>query len=537
MNLSQIKSQKLKIMNIKNKNFLLKSFFLLFIFLLFLKIDFRFENGIFCCGDDYDYFSHAQTIAEDFDLDYSNQLEGFEDKRYNQNGKVAPKGFFGSGLLASPFLFIGNVIESLIQSNNINSQFFSYSLLLYSLSSIFYMFMTVHLIRKCLIKLKLNISIFEVIFIYSASGVAYFAFERFSMSHVYETFTVTLIIFTSINYYTNQKDNFSAFLIPITILLSLLVRQVNYYSLILPLIISYLVHKKFDINLYKNKYFLFSSSFCVIVYCLLSVGIYGIVTINPQTMYGISGMMGGFFSEHTIISFIIENIQNSLKILFGQEFGIFWFSPIIFFGLISSLFLPKNFSPLKSFIFLSPFILLFGAVLLWKSTASSYGFRYLYSLVPVSIIYFYSNFKKKNFNYYRGVLIALSFFSLFSILFFETTILTQLSTTEELNSFGRNIKYVEPNYLSGYLSSLFVITSYFKIFLTSFLGVIIFKLIFLFIDPKQFLTILESLSLPVQNDDFQQYIIEVQLISFNKIFLIVGFLFLCSYYLVKSDEV
>ena len=62
-----------------------------------------------------------------------------------------------------------------------------------------------------LIKLKLNISIFEVIFIYSASGVAYFAFERFSMSHVYETFTVTLIIFTSINYYTSQKDNFSAF--------------------------------------------------------------------------------------------------------------------------------------------------------------------------------------------------------------------------------------------------------------------------------------------------------------------------------------
>ena len=158
MNLSQIKSQKLKIMNIKNKNFLLKSFFLLFIFLLFLKIDFRFENGIFCCGDDYDYFSHAQTIAEDFDLDYSNQLEGFEDKRYNQNGKVAPKGFFGSGLLASPFLFIGNVIESLIQSNNINSQFFSYSLLLYSLASSFYMFMTVHLIRKCLIKLKSNYS-------------------------------------------------------------------------------------------------------------------------------------------------------------------------------------------------------------------------------------------------------------------------------------------------------------------------------------------------------------------------------------------
>ena len=112
MNSNQISLPKLEIMNIKNKNFLLKSFFLLFIFLLFLKIDFRFEDGIFCCGDDYDYFSHSQTIAEDFDLDYSNQLKGFEDKRYNLNGKVAPKGFFGSGLLASPFLFFGNLVES-----------------------------------------------------------------------------------------------------------------------------------------------------------------------------------------------------------------------------------------------------------------------------------------------------------------------------------------------------------------------------------------------------------------------------------------
>ncbi len=522
-------------MNIKNKNFLLKSFFLLFIFLLFLKIDFRFEDGIFCCGDDYDYFSHAQTIAEDFDLDYSNQLKGFEDKRYNLNGKVAPKGFFGSGLLASPFLFLGNLIESFFQSTNVADQFFSYSLLIYSLSSIFYMFLTVYLIRKCLIRLKLKISIFEVLLIYSASGVAYFAFERFSMSHVYETFTVTLIIYASINYYTNQKSNLSAFLIPITILLSLLVRQVNYYSFILPLIIGYVIHRKFDSSLYKKKYFIFSSTICLVVYSLLSFGIYGILTINPQTMYGISGMMGGFYRNHTILSFIIENFQNSLKILFGQEFGIFWFSPIIFFGLISSLFLSKNFSALKHFIFISPFILMFGSVLLWKSTASSYGFRYLYSLVPLSIIYFYSNFEKKNFNFYRRVLIALSFFSLFSILFFETTILTQLSTTEELNSFGRNIKYVEPNYLSGYISSLFVISSYFKIFLTSFLGVIVFKLIFLFIEPNQFITILESVGLPVQNDDFQQYIIEVQTIAFNKIFLIIGFLYLCSYFLVKND--
>ena len=48
--------------------------FLVLIFLLFLKIDFRFEEGIFCCGDDHDYYAHAETIVVDFDFDYSNQF-------------------------------------------------------------------------------------------------------------------------------------------------------------------------------------------------------------------------------------------------------------------------------------------------------------------------------------------------------------------------------------------------------------------------------------------------------------------------------
>ena len=90
-------------MNKTNKKLIY--FLLFFIFLIFLKIDFRFAEGIFCCSDDFDYYIHAETIVEDFDLDYSNQLKGFEDKRYNLNGKVAPKGFFGSGLIASPILF------------------------------------------------------------------------------------------------------------------------------------------------------------------------------------------------------------------------------------------------------------------------------------------------------------------------------------------------------------------------------------------------------------------------------------------------
>ena len=41
---------------------------------LFFRVDFRFKTTVECCSDDFDYFSHAQTIAIDYDFDYSNQL-------------------------------------------------------------------------------------------------------------------------------------------------------------------------------------------------------------------------------------------------------------------------------------------------------------------------------------------------------------------------------------------------------------------------------------------------------------------------------
>ena len=55
------------------KNFLIY-FFLVFIFLLYLKIDFRLIENITCCGDDFDYYTHAKTIAVDGDFDYSNNI-------------------------------------------------------------------------------------------------------------------------------------------------------------------------------------------------------------------------------------------------------------------------------------------------------------------------------------------------------------------------------------------------------------------------------------------------------------------------------
>ena len=116
----------------------------LFFILLFLKVDYRFVNTIDCCGDGYDYYIHAKTIATDFDLDYSNQLQ--EDQHIKYNGKIAPKGFIGSGLLAAPFYFLGDYIDKLLDSSGI----FNYKIITYSFSS-FYLFLGYKFLLKSLL--------------------------------------------------------------------------------------------------------------------------------------------------------------------------------------------------------------------------------------------------------------------------------------------------------------------------------------------------------------------------------------------------
>ena len=79
-------------MNTKYKNFYF--LFAVVLLLTFLKIDFRFTETIYCCSDDFDYFIHTETISEDFDFDYSNQLKGYENEKdyivsFDDNNELA----------------------------------------------------------------------------------------------------------------------------------------------------------------------------------------------------------------------------------------------------------------------------------------------------------------------------------------------------------------------------------------------------------------------------------------------------------------
>ncbi len=516
-----------------NRKYLIPVFVIFFIFCLFFRIDFRFKYSVECCSDDYDYFSHAETIALDRDFDYTNQLPETHPFVFKYENKIAPVGFPGSGILSSPFLLLGNTLDNWLNIDQ-KKDILNYKLLFYSLSPIVYFFLSYILLFKSLAELKIESNKYLLLLLISGSGITYFAFERFSMTHIFEMFTISFLIWHLINFY-KSRSNPSALLIPLILLISLLVRMSNFYIFLIPLIIKELVNHKLKktSTLLKNYYFIASSFFSIYLYTFLSNKIYGKLIINPQEVYNTNvGIQDVLPQNIDLLSFFTDLFKTFFTIFFGNEFGIFWVSPIIFSGLFLILFDFKNLTKTFNLFLLLCFAQNFAIVYIWKSTAASYGFRYLYSLVPLCVLIYFYYKDKGYFKNFLNYAFLMSIFSNLSILFFEAIEQTQLSTVEIENSFGLMRNYAEPEYVTGVFKSFLEINSYLILFTTSLVGVIFFKVLISMIGAQSVIELLTKLGLPTDNQDFINYLDNLEIISTYKLLIIVFILGIFSYYIV-----
>ena len=262
--------------------------FLLSIFLLSLRIDYRFIETINCCGDDHTYFVHAETIAEDFDLDYSNQMNFVEGKVIMSGNKIVPIGFIGPGILSAPFVLFGNFIDNIFNFLNLNnSNIMNYKILIYSLSSVFYFFACIFIFQKIFELIGVSYKTTVLLLIFFGTGLHYYAFERYSMTHVYEVFSISLLIYALLLFYLGKSNiNKVAGIIPYLFLISYLVRYVNYFIFFIPLWLTHLVKKEtIDRKLIKNKYFLMNSGIAFSFLISITNYLYGRITLNPIVVY------------------------------------------------------------------------------------------------------------------------------------------------------------------------------------------------------------------------------------------------------------
>ena len=460
------------------------------VILLFIKVDYRFKE-IFPGGsqDDSVYFYHTQTLAIDFDLDYTNQLDGnLRDAFIRNDNKPVPRQSLGPGIFSSPFLLVSNFISRLFSINSNTS--FNY--FIYSFISTFYLCLSLVLIKKIINVKNINDS-GKIILFTLGSGISYYAFERFSMSAVYEFFSICLIFFV-VNKIYNLKNlkyqNSIIFLLGVVQFLMLLNRWNNLHLFLIPLIYIYLNNKNIK-TIYKNVTYYIGLVVGTGLFLLHTYLLYGIFTffqrdIYPSTGWAVTERLSRFYD----LSILTENIllvwKYFINTCFSMEFGIFYFSSIVFSSLIFLFyFLYKK----KYSLFLILFIFYaipFLPVLVFENHGTSYGFRYLFTIIPVNIIIYFKEFSKNKL--LTIYLMTFSIFGLFSQLFFESTNLVSLSETTIVNSFDSMSPYSNPDYLTGLLKSLLMPNAYLKIIFTSFLGVFLIKFINLFTSFEDFVS-------------------------------------------------
>ncbi|GIR20678.1 hypothetical protein CM15mP35_09390 [bacterium] len=204
---------------------------------------------------------------------------------------------------------------------------------------------------------------------------------------------------------------------------------------------------------------------------------YNVYTLNPKLIYRDNAPIG--FLEYTNLDsyfsfdFITLTIKSLAIIIFSTEFGLLFFSPVLFFMFVSlfKLLYKKEYSLIT---ILFPIIgIPFAIVILWQASGSSYGYRYLTVLIPVSIFLAYRYLDLKIIKYLYG----LNAISIYLFIKFETNELTSLN--EGINLFGRFHEYSGRYYLQGVLDGALNINTYLVWIMTSFFAVFCFKLLIL----------------------------------------------------------
>lgn len=283
-----------------------------------------------------------------------------------------------------------------------------------------------------------------------------------------------------------------------------------------------------------NKLYYFGLLTGSSIFLLHTKYLYGFYSFNPGRIlsYGVSplNIIDEYLLKHKLYNLfdpriVIEVILDFYRILFSQEFGLLWFSPVLFFLFyVIARFL---FSKKISLFFILALIVSIptGLVILWLTAASSFGYRYLFCLIPLAIYVCFEYLNKTELK----ILYVLNLISIILYLVFETNELTSLRS--QVNIFNEFTCCSARYYINGAFDSFMQLTTFIKIIGTSFISVFIFKVLSSFISLENSITLLDNFGVNV-ND-----VSEIIIYSFNiSYFEISIYIALISFFTYKATK-
>jgi len=416
----------------------------------------HFLNPQISSYDDTSYLAHAYTLGIDFDLDYKNEVA----TKFNNNG-LLPSHPIGSGALAAPFVAFFSIFDRITSHHVISDRakyFGSWSYFGFVFSVSVYFLVGLTLYFQALKNIAPSYTFWLHFLLVLSTGMTYYVLGRFTMSHGFEYFGFAGVLYVSTCLYKNiLKGDFRRslqflLLVGFFVALNLWIRPANINCLLLPFICLLTLGLVNSTALQLKWYMWVAISIVVFVtpYLIFNHYYNGQIFPTYAVAYGASSFGAGIpVGILEVAIYVLSLTPNLVLVLFSSEFGILYSNPVIivgFFGFLIALGLGiKSKARIQSVVLLLLMLVYVGfsvaIVLVWKTTASDYGFRYLFPIIPVAMLFTaillreITEKKRRWFLMIKCLIIGASLVGIVNVFFYKTT--PDLSPKDQINIFGQ----------------------------------------------------------------------------------------------------
>ena len=433
------------------------------IFFLFF-VPAHFLNKDITSFDDLSYLSHSFTIGLDGDLDYRNEIA----TRFSQYGTL-PAHPIGSGLLAAPFVAVFGLLDRLTGHEVVENRanyFGSWAYFGFLFAVNFFFLFGIVLYFQTMQMISPGYSTGFHMLIVLSTGVIYYVLGRFTMAHGFEFFALSATVFSAMQVYRASTENrrlgtlVSLVSVGFFVVLNLWIRPSNLNCLVLPFIvlITVSVVRAEPIRSQVLVTVVLSILFWMIPYCLFNLDHYHQLFPSYSVAYNLELPLGetAEYEEQLgavgmlvhLIALTFALTPNVFLLLFSSEVGVIYSNPILVIGLLGFTWFCFRYGIVAGWricsilviLVLSYYLFSVAIVLVWKTTASDYGYRYLFPLIPVALLFTVVMLeglgaeRAKRKAMIKSLIVAMSLIGAINVFFYKSTPL--LSPQEQENVYG-----------------------------------------------------------------------------------------------------
>jgi hypothetical protein len=342
------------------------------------------KPGLMYAGDDQAYMAHATSIA-------FLQFPSYEKEDFYEKGELPqPKHSIGPGLMASPFVFLGALIDRaynspLIQNRRVGGINSSWMVFGFGIATIIYFYLGVLFLFKGLLyhydERTAFLSILCMI-IFEIFGL--YVFRRPIFSHVYEFFLQSICVYFLL---TDLKTGFlekpsGVFLGILGLIIGLIV-LVRYNNVAVALMWPIVLFKFRKTPIPGGD----TLKYLTTIYGIAITSVLVFALIPAYYNHAPNAYAGEVISNITSF-YPLNYVVRLWDVFFGMDFGILFTAPFVLIA-IGGIFLLKGTIKKQILLLLAPLLGNLYLILVWGNKSDWYGYRYiLFSLIPLLVLPF-----------------------------------------------------------------------------------------------------------------------------------------------------